>query len=183
MYIASLLLSFIIVGRETTGNNQTRPKWKAKIRISALMKTCCNRYAFLFVQTCRCKYRETRENKPPKVTLGWSEKSSGMQLLVHWDWRWTRTAICGQAGHNSYADLVLSILIPASLLREPFQVSATKHFPNYGVCILIWILQLKPTCGYTVRQKSQQPRATPSHWLWSRNGYYPAISITKHPVC
>lgn len=69
-----------------------RPKWKANIRISSLMKACCNMYASLFVQTCRCAYRERRGNKPPKVTSGWLKKSSGMQLLVYWGWKWTRSA-------------------------------------------------------------------------------------------
>ena len=143
--------------KEREYSNKNQSIRKQKLKVSTLMEEFCDRYVFgLCKHMSVSKYREVGVGN---VALGSSEGSSGMQLIMHWDWRWTRTTTYGQAGHNSDTDLILSVLIPVSLLHEPYQISATKHFPSYGVCILIWILQLKPTCGCTVRQKSQRAKS------------------------
>lgn len=146
------------------------------------MKKICDRYVF-----CLCKHVGVSTGKGGKETqnmsLGWSENSSGMQLLVQWDRRWTKTACVVR----------LAIIHPqtwfwASRFLSHFSVNRTRSL-QLNTSQIMEFASWSEFCNSSLPvviqsdRKANKPRATPSHWLWSRNSYYPAISITKHPVC
>lgn len=173
---------FIVVGPERKETIQTRTKTSENKKSESI---CFNgRMVWKLHVFGLCKHLSvsTGRKKKKKEDLVWSENSHVMQFPC------TGTEV----------GLGLQHVVRLAVARRQTQFRASRflsHFStNYSRSLQLNNSQTMEFASWSefcnsslpvVMQsdsKANKPRATPSHWLWSRNSYYPAIYITKHPV-